>query len=307
MFTRSPTQLDGAMTSAAASAASAESAPNSSPESGAEKKAPAESQVREFKVNGKVVKVDLSNQLEVEKLLQLGLASGDKFQEAAKLRKEAEEIIGAAKTDKSAAKALRKAGFSEGEIKDILEKELAGYYEEEALTPEDRARRERERKLEEFERKEKELEAKEKMTKQEQEIAREVEALESDLLGALEKSSLPRTPVLAKWATQYMAAFDAQGVTISADQAVKMVEKEFPQLISSVLSQTTDVQQLKALLGKDVVKKLLDDSVAAVRKAEQPFAKEKQISRETSGNAGNKPRQKESMNNYFERLRRGEV
>ena len=306
MFTRSPTLMDGAMTSAAASAASAESAPNSSPESGAEKKAPAESTVKTFKVNGKEVKIDLSNQVEVEKLLQLGLASGDKFQEAAKLRKEAEEILGAAKTEKSAAKALKKAGFSDSEIKDILEKELAGYYEEEALTPEEKSRRDRERKLEEFERKEKDREELEKMTRQEQEIAKEVEALESDLLGALEKSSLPRTPILAKWATQYMAAFDAQGVTISADQAVKMVEKEFPQLISSVLSQTSDVQQLKALLGKDVVKKLLDDSVAAVKKAEQPFAKEKQTSREASG-SDSKPKQKESMNNYFERLRRGQL
>lgn len=307
MFSKSPTLLDGAMTSTAASAASAESAPSSQPESGADKKAPAESQVREFKVNGKVVKVDLSNQVEVEKLLQLGLASGDKFQEAAKLRKEAEEILGAAKTEKSAAKALKKAGFSDSEIKEILEKELAGFYEEEALTPEEKARRDRERKLEEYERKEKDREEREKMTRQEQEIAREVEALEGELLGALEKSSLPRTPVLAKWATQYMAAFDAQGVTITADQAVKMVEKEFPQLISSVLSSTTDVQQLKALLGKDVVKKLLDDSVAAVKKAEQPFTKEKQTSRETSGSSNGKPRQKESMNNYFERLRRGEI
>ena len=304
MFTKVIQTLENApMTSAAASAAPAESAP----ETGEGKQPEAKpSTVKQFKVNGKVIEVDISNEAQVNKLLQLGLASGDKFNEAAKLRKEAEEILSAAKTEKSAAKALKKAGFSDAEIREILEKELAGYYEEEALSPEEKARREREAKLAEYERREKEAEEREQMTKREKEIQKEVENLETELLGALEKSSLPRTPILAKWATQYLAAFDAQGITLSAEDAVKMVEAEFPKLITGVLSNTKDVSQLKALLGKDVVKALLDDSVAAVKKAEQPFAKEKSISRETSG-SGSKPKQKEPMSNYFERLRRGEI
>ena len=303
MFTKSVPTLESNMTSAAASAAPAESAP----ETGEGKQPEAKpSTVKQFKVNGKVIEVDISNEAQVNKLLQLGLASGDKFQEAARIKKEADEILAAAKTEKSAAKALKKAGFSDGEIREILEKELAGYYEEEALSPEEKARREREAKLAEYERREKEAQEKEQMTKREKEIQKEVENLESELLGALEKSSLPRTPVLAKWATQYMAAFDQQGINISAEDAVKLVENEFPQLIKGVLSSTKDVAQLKQLLGAETVKMLLDDSVAAVKKAEQPFSKEKKVSPETSGSQS-KPKQKESMNTYFERLRRGEV
>lgn len=304
MFSKvvSPVLNEGAMTSAQASAPEgSESSPEIS-----ESKQEKVSNLKQFKINGKVVEVDLSNEAQVQKLLQLGLASGDKFQEAAKLRKEAEDILSTAKTEKSAAKALKKAGFSDAEIREILEKELAGYYEEEALSPEEKARREQEAKLAEYERREKEAAEKEEMTKREREIAKEVENLETELLGALEKSSLPRTPILAKWATQYLAAFDAQGINLSAEDAVKMVEAEFPKLITGVLSNTKDVSQLKALLGKDVVKALLDDSVAAVKRAEQPFAKEKSISRETS-ESQSKPKQKESMNTYFERLRRGEV
>ena len=305
MFSKVPTLMDGAITSAGASASASESAPaeNTAETGGGEDKS---STVREFKVNGKVVKVDLSNEAQVQKLLQLGLASGDKFQEAARMRKEAEDILSTAKTEKSAAKALKKAGFSDAEVREILEKELANYYEEEALSPEEKARREREAKLAEYERREKEREEQENMTKREKEIQAEVQKLETDLLSALEKSSLPRTPVLAKWATQYMAAFDAQGVELSAGDAVKMVEQEFPELILSVLSSTKDVGQLKQLLGKDIVKKLLDDSVAAVKKAEQPFAKEKP-SREVSSQGESKPKQKENMSNYFERLRRGQI
>ena len=303
MFTKSVPTLESNMTSAQASSAPAESSPEISEGKQPEAKP---STVKQFKVNGKVIEVDISNEAQVNKLLQLGLASGDKFQEAARIKKEADEILAAAKTEKSAAKALKKAGFSDAEIREILEKELAGYYEEESLSPEEKARREREAKLAEYERREKEAEEREQMTKREREIQKEVENLETELLGALEKSSLPRTPILAKWATQYLAAFDAQGISLSAEDAVKMVEAEFPKLITGVLSNTKDVSQLKALLGKDVVKALLDDSVAAVKKAEQPFSKEKKISPETSGSQS-KPKQKEPMSNYFERLRRGEI
>jgi len=304
MFIKPATTLENApMTSAAASAAPAESAPETGEGNQQEVKP---STIKQFKVNGKVIEVDVSNEAQVNKLLQLGLASGDKFQEASRIKKEADEILAAAKTEKSAAKALKKAGFSDAEIREILEKELAGYYEEESLSPEEKARREREAKLAEYERREKEAAEKEQMTKREQEIAKEVENLESELLGALEKSSLPRTPILAKWATQYLAAFDAQGINLSAEDAVNMVEAEFPKLIKGVLSSTKDVAQLKQLLGAETVKMLLDDSVAAVKRAEQPFSKEKKISPETS-ESQSKPKQKESMNTYFERLRRGEV
>lgn len=303
MFLNPPTTLDGESVS---------SAPETTPENttnveDVKEVVEPKKTLKTFKINGKLVEVDLSNQAHVDKLLQLGLASGDKFQEASKMRKEAEEILSTAKTEKSAAKALKKAGFSNEEIKQILEKELASFYEEESLSPEERQRREKELKLEEYERKEKEREELENRTKQEQEIAKEVEALETELLTALEKSSLPRTPVLAKWATQYLAAFDSKGISMSAEDAVKIVEKEFPTLVANVLSNTKDVQQLKALLGKETVKKLLDDSVAAVKAAEKPFTKDKKPSRETSSDTARQDGPKESMTNYFDRLRRGNL
>lgn len=262
--------------------------------------------VKEFKINGKSVKVDLSNPTEVEKLVSLGLASNDKFQEAAKLRKEAEDILAAAKTKKSATEALKKAGFDAKEIKEILERELAGFYEEEALSPEEKQRRAEMEELRRYKEEEARKREEEAKSAKDKEIESEMQQLEEELLGALSKSNLPRTPVLAKWAVQYMSAYDAQGVNLTADQAVKIVEKEFPQLVQSVLS-TMDVQGLKQFLGKSLVKQLLDDSVKAVKQAEAPFTKEaKQSSREAS-QSSNKPKQKIQMSDYFEKLRRGEI
>lgn len=306
MLFSAPTLMnEGGATSAPAQAESGQSLTSkqaAAKDSGSEQSG----SVKEFKINGKVVKVDLSNPAEVEKLVSLGLASNDKFQEAARLRKEAEDILAAAKTKKSATEALKKAGFDAKEIKEILEKELAGFYEEEALSPEEKQRRAEMEELKRY--KEEEARKKEEETKsaREKEIAVEMEQLENELLGALGKSSLPRTPILAKWAVQYMSAYDAQGISLSADQAVKLVEKEFPQLVQSVLS-TMDVQGLKQFLGKSLVKQLLDDSVKAVKQAEAPFTKEgKQTSREAS-QSSSKPKQKIAMSDYFEKLRRGEI
>lgn len=306
MLVKAPTLMNegGATSAAPAQAESGQSL--TSKQASAKGDAEQSGTVKEFKINGKVVKVDLSNPAEVEKLVSLGLASNDKFQEAAKLRKEAEDILAAAKTKKSATEALKKAGFDAKEIKEILEKELAGFYEEEALSPEEKQRRAEMEELKRY--KEEEARKKEEETKsaREKEIAAEMEQLENELLGALGKSSLPRTPILAKWAVQYMSAYDSQGVQLSADQAVKLVEKEFPQLVQSVLS-TMDVQGLKQFLGKSLVKQLLDDSVKAVKQAEAPFTKEaKQTSREAS-QGSSKPKQKIAMGDYFEKLRRGEI
>lgn len=286
-----PAQAEqGSLTSKQASAKNTESA----------------STVKEFKINGKSVKVDLSNPTEVEKLVSLGLASNDKFQEAAKLRKEAEDILAAAKTKKSATEALKKAGFDAKEIKEILERELAGFYEEEALSPEEKQRRAEMEELRRYKEEEARKREEEAKSAKDKEIESEMQQLEEELLGALSKSNLPRTPVLAKWAVQYMSAYDAQGVNLTADQAVKIVEKEFPQLVQSVLS-TMDVQGLKQFLGKSLVKQLLDDSVKAVKQAEAPFTKEaKQSSREAS-QSSSKPKQKMPMSDYFEKLRRGEI
>lgn len=308
MLSKAPTLMNEGGAAAAPSApAQAESGSSlTSKQASAKGGAEQSGSIKEFKINGKVVKVDLSNPTEVEKLVSLGLASNDKFQEAAKLRKEAEDILAAAKTKKSATEALKKAGFDAKEIKEILEKELAGFYEEEALSPEEKQRRaemEELRRYKEEEARKKEEEAK---TAKDREVEAEMQQLENELLGALGKSSLPRTPILAKWAVQYMSAYDAQGVHLSADQAVKLVEKEFPQLVQSVLS-TMDVQGLKQFLGKSLVKQLLDDSVKAVKQAEAPFTKEaKQTSREAS-QSSNKPKQKMVMSDYFEKLRRGEI
>lgn len=307
MFVKAPTLANEGGATSGATTSSPTSAPTES-KSLTSKQASDSSTgtVKEFKINGKVVKVDLSNPVEVEKLVSLGLASNDKFQEAAKLRKEADDILSAAKTKKSATEALKKAGFDAKEIKEILEKELAGFYEEEALSPEEKQRRAEMEELRRYKEEEARKKDEEAKTAKEKEVEAEMAQLEEELLGALSKSKLPRTPILAKWAVQYMSAYDAQGVHLSADQAVKLVEKEFPQLVQSVLS-TMDVQGLKQFLGKSLVKQLLDDSVKAVKQAEAPFTKEaKQTSREVS-QSGNKPKQKIAMGDYFEKLRRGEI
>jgi len=306
MFVKAPTLMNEGGAVSANTAPAQDASSNMTSKQSSDKNSESASTVKEFKINGKVVRVDLSNPVEVEKLVSLGLASNDKFQEAAKLRKEADDILGAAKTKKSATEALKKAGFDSKEIKEILERELAGFYEEEAMSPEEKQRRAEMEELKRYKEEDARKKDEEAKTTKDREVEAEMQHLEAELLGALGKSNLPRTPVLAKWAVQYMSAYDSQGISLSADQAVKLVEKEFPQLVQSVLS-SMDVQGLKQFLGKSLVKQLLDDSVKAVKQAEAPFTKEaKQTSREAS-QSGNKPKQKMVMSDYFEKLRRGEI
>lgn len=306
MFVKAPTLMNEGGAVSANTAPAQESSSNMTSKQASDRKSEPAGTVKEFKINGKVVKVDLSNPVEVEKLVSLGLASNDKFQEAAKLRKEADDILAAAKTKKSATEALKKAGFDNKEIKEILERELAGFYEEEAMSPEEKQRRAEMEELKRYKEEDARKKDEEAKSTKDREVEAEMQQLEAELLGALGKSNLPRTPVLAKWAVQYMSAYDSQGVSLSADQAVKLVEKEFPQLVQSVLS-NMDVQGLKQFLGKSLVKQLLDDSVKAVKQAEAPFTKESKMTSREASQSGGKPKQKIAMGDYFEKLRRGEI
>jgi len=223
---------------------------------------------RTYKVNGKNVEIDSSK---VDMYTQLGLSSQERFEEAKKLAEDANGKLSMVK-EKKILDLLMKDGMSRSEAVASLEDILVGVYEDDALSPDEKARRAEKAELDKY-RKEKEDGEKTKAEKeQEAQIQREVDNFETELFESLSKSSLPKDPMLAKMTAQYMHSSELKGVSLSAQDAVKIVEKEFPKMLSGVLGQM-DPEGLKKFLGADVLKKLADDRVSAVRNAEQPFSK----------------------------------
>ena len=222
-----------------------------------------------YKVNGKDVQVPLDK---LDSLAQLGLGATGKFEEAKKLREEAQAILDIAKTEKSAMKSLQAAGFSREEARAILEADLRKEYEEEDLSPEDKAKRDEKAELDKYRQAEvdrQKLIEQEASSKEEQ---AELEKIDAEIAEAIEESDLPKNPILGKWALQYMSSFAAQGEELSAKEAMKLVNGDMKEVIRDMLS-NMDASAVKQYLKSDHIKGLQNEVLKAYQEKQSPFGK----------------------------------
>lgn len=236
------------------------------PEAQSEPSTPA---TKRLKVNGREIDVPLEK---LDAYAQLGLSSTEKFNEAKKLREEAESILSVAKNEKSALKALEKAGFTRQEALAIVEDELRKEYEEMELSPDEKAKRAERAELERFRKEEADRKARLEAEAQSKEEAEYFEKIDAEIAEALEATDLPKEPILGKWAIQYMASFAEQGEDLSAKEAVKLVTADMKDVLRNMLS-GMDAKAVRQFLKDDHVKGLQDEAMASIREKQQPFSK----------------------------------
>jgi len=238
---------------------------------------------KSFKVNGKMVEVPLDK---LDSYAQLGLASTAKFEEAKKLREEAQSILDVAKTEKSAMKSLLSAGFSREEAVTILEADLRKEYEEEDLSPEQKQAREKDARLAKFETEEKARQTKIEQEASSKEEQDELEKIDKEIADAIEESDLPKNPILGKWALQYMSSFADQGEELSAKEAMKLVNSDMKEIIRDMLS-NMDASAVKQFLKSDQIKGLQNDVVKEYQSKQSAFSKPatapKQVDNDSTG------------------------
>ncbi len=238
------------------------------------------SQSRTLRVNGKDVVV---NEDQFDKYLQLGLASTEKFTEAKRMQEEAQRIIGAAKDQKSALKALELAGHTRAEAREILENELRSLYEQEEedakLSPEAKTLREREAELAEYKKQETDRKKKIEDEANSKEEAEYLNKIDNEIADAIEASDLPKHPILGKMAINYMSSFASQGQELSAKEAMKYVAADFKVIVRDVLS-GMDAKTVKQYLKDDQVKGLRDEALSEYQSKQKPFDKPATVSKQ---------------------------
>lgn len=144
------------------------------------------------------------------------------------------------------------------------------------MTPEQRLLNEYESKLKKYEEQEQERQRNESKTKEEKAYHEEVERLDKELADAFTKSGLPRskfflqmaTAVMSNDLTRYQAEMEQDGFAsrdpLSAEEALGIVKESVPNLIKETLNQM-DVNQVRQLLGSDVLDKIRQDDIQRVQ------------------------------------------
>ena len=249
-----------------------------------------------LKINGQDRELSYS---EMKKLASLAEASDQKFKSAKALSEEAFQTKRAFESG-DPVEALKRLGKTSKEIKQILEDKWVELAEEENLDPRERELRELRAEKESARKTKEQEEASRKESDQKVEVTRMQDKLESELGEALTAAKLPRNPFIAKLVIQEMIGADQMGYELSPKDAVNLVSKKLPEMVSGILS-LVGPDQVKALLGDKLVKSLMGESVREVKQAQAPFPQRNPLQ--------NKPAESQEsgqidMNDFFRNRKR---
>jgi hypothetical protein len=261
-----------------------------------------ESRKEKLKINGQEREL---TQAELRKLAGLSAASDEKFKGAKQLQNEALELKKAFES-KDPVAAMKKLGMDSKEIKATLENKLLELLEDEQLDPKDRELRDLKRKIAE-------QEAAEKAKKDDEEkskatLAREkaYQELESGVVDALKEAKMPKSALTLKAVAQHMLEAHRNGVELSPKDAVKLAQEQFHSEIAELLPQL-GMDFIKKVLGAKGLAALREESVAEVKRAAEPFPKPQPKPRSDAGKQAKSEPEQMSQDEYFRRLRRGQI
>lgn len=218
--------------------------------------------IREFtlKVNGKEYrkKIDLSNEDELQKELQLALAGRQAMQRSAELERAYKNDLSRLKSD--TASVLAELGIDPLQFSSSF---IEKYLEDSQKDP---AELEREKKLKEYE----ELKVEnERLRKEREEASREAiksqieKEIETDIISALDSDpDLPADPEVIVMVADVMLWAMSNGYEdITAKDVLPTVKAELQRKFRTVASSLKSPAALKALLGDDILNNLREERV----------------------------------------------
>lgn len=229
-----------------------------------EKKA-AEKQIKKYslKVDNQMedMELDLSNEEEVKKHLQLSKVAQKRMQETAEYKKNMQKFFDVLKSDPLSILSDPNLGI---DVKAMAEVIMNNEIENLKKSPEQREKEQLQKELEELRGKQK----KEEETRKEAERTRMTEQaaqqLDTDISSALETSGLPKSPRTVKYMAEAMLLALDNNIDLSAKDIVPLIKKqtlsEFRELIGAMPEDA-----LEDFIGKDTINKMRKRAVAKVK------------------------------------------
>lgn len=239
--------------------------------------APPRPKTHRFKVNGQEREIEAAHvealsqafgmpPEEILKLTGMAQSSYDRWREAAKLRKEAEEQAAALKKryedPRVAAVKQQNPGLSDDDAWALAK--VQEMYEREQMNPDQRALAEERAKREALERKDKERDETEKKAREQAETKAEAGKLDRELTDAITKHGLPKNPAWARQVLEHMAAVVRAGGVPDVEGSTIVVKQRIQRDDRARLAAMSD-EQLEGWIGKDITDRILKRSVEKVR------------------------------------------
>ncbi len=239
---------------------------SSAPEKAA---APTPPEMWDVKVNGKMVKMTRQEALDNA---SMSYAANDKFNEAAKLRKQVDSILSKAKSNPIEALMDPSLGLTKDQIRAAFEKWYTDeYIEPETLNADQKKAREYEIRLKKYEDQEKLAKEKAAQDEEERLTSQQRDYLQGQIIEAMEASGLPKTKFFVSRMAFYMRQNALNGWDAPINLIVKQVQNERQSMMGDMSDGATP-EQLVALLGESASQKINSYYLKQLRDKRGQFA-----------------------------------
>jgi hypothetical protein len=231
-----------------------------------EEKKEAVSQLRKFKlkIDGKEEEeeIDLSDEVELTKRLQLAKVAQRRMQDKAVLEKNLEQFIDLIRKDP--AKVLSHPDIAV-DLKEFAKKIISQDLQEQQKSPEQKEKERLEKELEDL-RNKYETERKQKEQEEFQRLQSEQEEkLTTNIIGALESVQLPNSPRAVKYMAEYMAMALENGYDVTAEQVAPLVKQKMIEEYKELVRKAPD-EILEQFIDKDIESRLQKKRLASIKK-----------------------------------------
>lgn len=223
--------------------------------------------VFKLKVDGEEFdeEIDFANEDDIKSRLQLSAAAKKRMAEAKEAKAKAFQIIKQFEDDpKTMLQRLGPKG------RQIAEEYLLAQMQDEMLTPEEKEIRDLKRYKEMTEAEKKktaELAAQKASQEAEYKYAQEYQAT---IIGALEKSGLPKSPSMVKSMARLMAKNLELGLELSPDDLALEAKRESQELLKSIIKDASG-DDLIALFGEEIANKIRKSDLRKLKEKQSSF------------------------------------
>lgn len=231
-------------------------------ESKEEKKAKEEARKAwKLKVGGK--EVEITDEEELIKRAQMGYSADEKWQEAAKMRKELESFVKVLQTNPTAA--LEQLGYN---VDELAESHIQRRIEEMQKSPEEIEREKLQREIEELRQREKAREEELRAKEMEQVQEKYAMQIENEISDALDSSkTLPKSPyVVKRIADALLLAMNNGYHDVQVSDVLPVVESDIKSEIQDMFSAMPE-EVVESIVGKNTLNKLRKRRVKKAKQA----------------------------------------
>lgn len=252
----------------------------------------------EVPIDGKVQKMTRD---ELLRAASLGKGAHKRFEEAAQLRRQAEDFLGRMRDPQKAIETLLdpKLGLNEDQVREAFENWYSErFIKREQMTPEQRKLADAEQRLKKYEEQENERKQKEEQDREAELDQMEAQKLQQEIIDLVGKSGLPKTRFTTSRLAYWMKVNLSKGINAPAELIIDQVKKETNDVMKSLV-QSSDGDTLVNILGEDTVKKIrkYDLERLRARRGQPPVTPNQESDFEK------KPKEKISVQEYKQRLR----